>query len=122
MVVLGNVDDRPTRCKRNRSSVARHAAPAAAAVNMVHAHPAARLLTSSWRNRGTPCAMRLFAADVDGSGVWWSCRRADAGGARVCGAIDRQGARHATPSLAIGRSAVLVLFYVNVSLCDHPRS
>ena len=69
------------------------------------------------RNRETPCAMGLFAADVDGSGVWWEPSAGQMlAGAGVRRDPDRDEAldvRDAIASLSADDRLVLVLFYVN---------
>ena len=68
-------------------------------------------------NRETPCAMGLFAADVDGSGVWWEPSAGQMlAGAGVRRDPDRDEAldvRDAIASLSADDRLVLVLFYVN---------
>ena len=82
------------------------------------------------RNRETPCAMGLFAADVDGSGVWWEPSVDQMlAGAAVAARPDRDEAldvRDAIASLSADDRLVLVLFYVNEFPCatdlpDHER-
>ncbi|MFR0868486.1 MAG: RNA polymerase sigma factor [Adlercreutzia sp.] len=58
------------------------------------------------RNRETPSAMGLFAADVDGSGVWWeqSVDQMLAARGRAARSRPRRGARRARRHrLAVGR-------------------
>ena len=69
------------------------------------------------RNRETPCAMGLFAADVDGSGVWWEPSvdqmLAGAGVRRDPDRDEALDVRDAIASLSADDRLVLVLFYVN---------
>ena len=66
------------------------------------------------RNRETPCAMGLFAADVDGSGVWWEPSAgqmlAGAGVRRDPGRDEALDVRDAIASLSADDRLVLGLF------------
>ena len=75
MAVLGNVDDASDALQETAVKAWR-AMPrfgGRSAVNTWFMRILLRVCYDMRRqcNRETPCAMGLFAADVDGSGVWW---------------------------------------------------
>lgn len=69
------------------------------------------------RNRETPCAIGLFEADIDGTGVWWEPSDGDAlagvGAQHRPDADDAMDVRDALARLTADDRLVLVLFYVN---------
>ena len=109
MAVLGNVDDASDALQET----------AVKAVNTWFMRILLRVCYDMrrQRNRETPCAMGLFAADVDGSGVWWEPSAGQMlAGAGVRRDPDRDEAldvRDAIASLSADDRLVLVLFYVN---------
>ena len=75
MAVLGNVDDASDALQETAVKAWR-AMPRFGGRSAVNTWFMRILLRVCYdmrrqRNRETPCAMGLFAADVDGSGVWW---------------------------------------------------
>ena len=121
MAVLGNVDDASDALQETAVKAWR-AMPrfgGRSAVNTWFMRILLRVCYDMRRqcNRETPCAMGLFAADVDGSGVWWEPSAGQMlAGAGVRRDPDRDEAldvRDAIASLSADDRLVLVLFYVN---------
>ena len=130
MAVLGNVDDASDALQETAVKAWR-AMPRFGGRSAVNTWFMRILLRVCYdmrrqRNRETPCAMGLFAADVDGSGVWWE-PSADQmlAGAGVRRDPDRDEAldvRDAIASLSADAGAVLrERFPCATDLPDHER-
>ena len=115
MAVLGNVDDASDALQETAVKAWR-AMPRFGGRSAVNTWFMRILLRVCYdmrrqRNRETPCAMGLFAADVDGSGVWWEPSAGQMlAGAGVRRDPDRDEALDVRDAIA---SLVVVLFYVN---------
>ena len=121
MAVLGNVDDASDALQETAVKAWR-AMPRFGGRSAVNTWFMRILLRVCYdmrrqRNRETPCAMGLFAADVDGSGVWWEPSvdqmLAGAGVRRDPDRDEALDVRDAIASLSADDRLVLVLFYVN---------
>ena len=118
MAVLGNVDD-ASGALQETAVKAWRAMPRFGGRSAVNTWFMRILLRVCYdmrrqRNRETPCAMGLFAADVDGSGVWWEPSVDQMlAGAGVRRDPDRDEALEPAEALEEHPDLVLVLFYVN---------
>ena len=119
MAVLGNVDDASDALQETAVKAWR-AMPRFGGRSAVNTGFMRILLRVCYdmrrqRNRETPCAMGLFAADVDGSGVWWEPSAGQMlAGAGVRRDPDRDEALDVRDAIAsLSADDRLGLFYVN---------
>ena len=118
MAVLGNVDDASDALQETAVKAWR-AMPRFGGRSAVNTWFMRILLRVCYdmrrqRNRETPCAMGLFAADVDGSGVWWEPSVDQMlAGAGVSLAVRALWGLELDVWQYVGIAGLLVLFYVN---------